>query len=57
MEKNKMKDAQIWEKINKPKVEELVIRFDKNGKPLYIMPIIDPKDIPKITRKRKKNKK
>jgi hypothetical protein len=50
------KETKIWEKINKPKVEELITGFDKNGKPTYAIPIIDPKDIPKITHKRKKNK-
>ncbi len=48
------KEAKIWKKINKPKIEELITGFDKNGKPSYIIPIIDR--IPKITRKRKKNK-
>jgi hypothetical protein len=51
------KEAKIWEKINKPKVEELITGFDKNGKPTYAIPIIRTKNIPKITRKRKRNKK
>jgi hypothetical protein len=51
------KEAKIWEKINTPKIEELITGFDKNGKPAYILGIINPKDIPKITHKRKKNKK
>jgi hypothetical protein len=48
-----MKEAQLWKKINQPKVEELIIRFDQNKNPLYISEIIDPKDIPKITRERR----
>ncbi|MGD0450852.1 MAG: hypothetical protein ABSA79_07360 [Candidatus Bathyarchaeia archaeon] len=51
------KEEKIWKKIHEPKIEELIIRFNQNGKPEYIMEIIDPKDIPKITRERKKNKK
>jgi hypothetical protein len=49
------KEAQIWEKINEPKIEELITGFDKNGKPTYIFSIVDR--IPKITRKRNKNHK
>jgi hypothetical protein len=49
------KEAQIWEKINKPKVEGLITFFDQNGKPTGVFPIIDIKDIPKITRKRRRN--
>lgn len=52
-----MNQKKLWKKINTPKVEELIIRFDKNGKPLYVNEIIDPKDIPKTTRRKKKTKK
>ena len=50
------KEAKLWKKIHEPKIEQLIIGFDKNGKP-FIATIIDTKDIPKITRQRKKNKK
>ena len=44
-------EAQIWEKINEPKVTGLITGFDKNGKPTYIFRILDK--VPKITRKRR----
>jgi hypothetical protein len=47
-------ETQIWKKINEPKIEGLITYFDKNGKPTYILHILDR--IPKITRKRRKNK-
>jgi hypothetical protein len=49
-----MNEAKIWEKINEPKTDTLIIRFDQNGKP-SVLKIIDIKDIPKITRQRRKN--
>jgi len=47
------KEAQIWKKINEPKVEGLITGFDKNGKPTYVFRILDR--VPEITRKRNKN--
>jgi len=44
-------EAQIWKKINEPKIEGLITNFDKNGKPTYVFRILDR--IPKITRKRR----
>ena len=47
-------EAQMWKKINEPKVEGLIKCFDKNGKPTYML-IVDR--IPPITRQRNKNHK
>jgi hypothetical protein len=44
-------EAQIWKKINEPKVTGLITSFDKNGKPTGVFHILDR--IPKITRKRR----
>jgi hypothetical protein len=49
------KEEKMWKKIHEPKVEGLIIGFDKNGKP-SIATIIDTKDIPKIKRERKTKK-
>lgn len=46
------KEAQIWEKINTPKIEGLITAFDKNRKPRYTIRIIDPKNIPPTQHKR-----
>lgn len=32
---------QMWQDINKPKVEKLIIFYDENGNPTGIMPIVD----------------
>jgi outer membrane protein assembly factor BamE (lipoprotein component of BamABCDE complex) len=54
-----MNEAEIWEKVNELSKEELIVTFDKNGKPksYYTFQIINTQAIPKITRKRNKHKK
>ena len=49
-----MNEAQIWEKINEPKVVGIITCFDKNGKPSYF-PLVDR--VPKIRRERKRKTK
>ena len=51
------KEAQLWQKVTEPKVEELLIRFNQNGKPSYISELIDINSLPEKIRKRMKNKK
>jgi hypothetical protein len=53
-ETQKTKEMQIWEKINEPKVEEIIAIHDKNGKHGYMFIV---NRVPKITRQRRKNKK
>jgi hypothetical protein len=54
MPEDKERLKQIWQKINEPKIEKLTILFE-NGKPRLVFALLDR--MPKITRKRKKNKK